>query len=390
MDIREILTGIQDDPEGQRRQEADCQRLIGKLISTVGRLREGPDAPTDRELLNLVDGLFHACEDFTVTPFRKEFDPLIERLSFTNERLDEADDAMLKTAWTEFIERENGDFTWPLNEGMADWYTDRGMVSHAIAVYEHLYSCVRRGELHQECSDNFEPWLVNLLNLCRQRNLPQRARHLCEVIEDFYNDGYVSLVSYAEALSLLPELTHAGIRQTIESDRTSTKRRLLSEHGALLDQLHHLTKKLVVEAELWSDAHWREVEPPAAPLRWALALESEFHHKVFIPYRRELGTVLGDRAPRPQQTCGLSQMIELVEKAGSNVGVKIVLETLHGGERLASGGTLNRLKTIRDHRNAIAHVRTGKAYTAGQCSEFLRTIGEYGWVFEFLTAIQPK
>lgn len=210
------------------------------------------------------------------------------------------------------------------------------------------------------------------------------------ISEDFYHDGYVSLESYAEALSLLPELTHEGIRQTIESDRTSTKQRLRSEHSALLDQLHPLTEKLVVEAELWSDAYWRKVEPSAAPLRWALALEAKFHPKVFIPYERELGTVLGDRAPRRHQNCGLSQMIKLIKEAGSNIGVKTVLMTLQGGKRLASGETLNRLKTIRNHRNAIAHLGTGRVYTASQCSEFLREIRDNGWVFEFLTAIQPR
>lgn len=104
---------------------------------------------------------------------------MIERLSFTRDRLK----ANLKTAWTSFLERSDIYFPWPLNLNMAMWYDDRGMVSHAIAVYEHLYSCIRRGELHQECESAFESWLVNLLYLCRQRNLPQRARHLCEVIE---------------------------------------------------------------------------------------------------------------------------------------------------------------------------------------------------------------
>lgn len=362
------------------------------MDSILSRPIAGLSRPTDAELLKLIDDLFHVC--FPETPFRARFDPLIEQLSFTRECLDEADTEDLKRKWTSFLKRSEREFSWPLNAGMAEWYARHHMVSHAIAVYEHLYACIRRGELHEECPESFEEWLVDLLHLCQERNLTWRTRHLCEVIEDFYHDGYVSTGSYVEALSLLPELSRAAIRQEIESDRASTEQRLRSEQRELLDELHHLTRKLLVEAELWSDPHWREVEPSAAPLRRALALESEFHHKVFLPHRRELETLLGDNAPGPKRTCGLSQMIELLEKAGSNTMgatiVREVLQTLHGGRRLASNETLRRLRTIRDHRNAIAHVRRGRPYTTVQCSEFLRIVRDSHWAFEFLTDIQHE
>ena len=145
-----------------------------------------------------------------------------------------------------------------------------------------------------------------------------------------------------------------------------------------------------MEAELWSSDHWRNIEPSAAPLRWALAIESEFHDKVFKPHRKHIQSALGAHAPRSGRACGIGQIAEVSEKAGSNnIGLKIMFAKIRGGDSLASSDTLAKLRIVCDHRNKIAHIREkeGRAYTVEQCHDFLREIRNMGWVFEFLEAL---
>jgi hypothetical protein len=260
MSQEDILREIQNDSERWHAEE-EKQQCLDQVKGILLRPRSGPNAPTDEELLRLIFDLFGI---YLEIPFSRDYDPLIERLSFTASKLESVDAVELKRAWTRFVSQTEID-EWPLNMCMAQWYAEHGMVSHAISVHEHLYSLILRGEFHQDCPDEFETWLIDLLDLCRRRKLPGRAKHLCEVIEDYYNNGYVSLDGYAETLSVLPELIHAGIKQQIHSDRCATRNRLEHEYGPVLDRLHGPTRKLVVEAELWSSNHWINIDPSAAP-----------------------------------------------------------------------------------------------------------------------------
>ena len=174
---RRILQELEDDPEYRRAQEESRQRLV-RLREEIRYFVESPsfgsEATTDRKCLNFISDLFNAQ---SVMPFSIEYDPLIDRLSFTTAQLDTAEDDHLRTAWTRLLKDSDIEFGWPLHDAMAYWYTERDMVPQAIAVYEHLYSEIRQGRLHGECPDNFERWLMELLNLCRQRGLIARARH---------------------------------------------------------------------------------------------------------------------------------------------------------------------------------------------------------------------
>ena len=389
MNLTDIFQ-IFDDPEEHRRATERKQRCLDQVRGILGRPQAGPNAPTDEELLTLISDLFHKV--YEKTPFSSDYDPLIERLSFTKRNLGALDACELKRAWTIFLDQTGIEFGWPLNVGMAEWYVERRKVDHAITVFEHLYSNVRRGVLHHgEYEDQLESWLMDLLVLCQQRNLPRRASHVCEVMEDFYNDGYVSIKAYTESLSISPQLIHAGIRNQINSDRRTTQNRLENECGPLLDNLHPLTKKLLVEAELWSSDHWRNIEPWAAPLRWALAIESEFHERVFNPNRERIESALGDHAPRRDQVCGLGQIIEVIKKAASNnIGLRIILGKMRDSDIFASQETLRKLRVVRKHRNQVSHVRGDGVYSVGNCCDFLREIREEGWVFKFLEALQPR
>ena len=166
------------------------------------------------------------------------------------------------------------------------------------------------------------------------------------------------------------------------------EQRLSQEQVALLEQLYFLTRRLVINAEAWSSDRWQGIEPSAGPRHWALALESEFHHKVFEPNRQFLESAARTHERDPVRTCGLGNMIKLAESA--SLETRSLLGNLRGGEFLASPYNLANLKLVREHRNVIAHVRKGQVYSVATCSEFLRLIRRTGWIFQFLEAIQPR
>lgn len=384
------------DPEKQRVEE---EKYLNQVVEVLSRPLSGPNAPTDKGLLTLIENMACFYSEFQLG---EGYDDLIERLSFTAREIEPVGKGELKTGWTKFLDNNEVNFIWPLNAGMAEWYEEHKMEFCAIAVYEHMYSFYRKGELLKEIGDDeslynmLEDCLNRLMYLCCKRNLLQRARHICEIIEDFYLDGNVSIEAYTNTLPLLYELNHASIGQQIESDRLETKNRLeKDEYSPLLDRLHGRTKYLIVEAELWSKDHWRNVMPSVAPLLWAQVIESEFHQKVYRLHKEKgLQAILEDRAPKRDQTCRLGPMIEILTKAGAsnNPGLKIILNGVHDGSSLTSSETIRKLKILFDHRNNVAHVREKeeKAYTSNQCSDFLKEIRETGWVFKFLEALQPR
>lgn len=391
------LAHLFSNPEKERAEEEKYLTQVSEILS---RPQSGPDAPTDKELLTRIEDMACFYSEFQLG---EGYDDLIKRLSFTAMPLKSVDAGELKTAWKRFLGENKFYFIWPLNEGMAEWYVERKMVSHAIAVYEYMYSFFLSGELHnevdgdEECTkEMIERCLTDLRHLCDQRNLPHRARHICEVIEDYYNIGYVSIEAYTNTLPSLHELNHASIGQQIESDRHETKNRLKKhEHRLLFSRLHPRTKYLVEEAELWSGDHWKNVAPFAAPLLWAQVIESEFHQKVFRLQKEGFQEILGKKAPNQQygHTCRLGPIIEIFKKAGdNNIGLKMVLDAMYNGNFLVAPETISKLRTILDHRNQVAHVREQgeKVYTIEQCSDFLKEIRETGWVFKFLEALQRR
>lgn len=385
-----------NDPETQREKRRKKDEWEEQRLDIESRPKSGPDAPTDGELLNLMSKGFEDL--FGEIPFGNDYDHLIERLSFTHSEVD--DERKLKTAWTTFLNEADTAFDeLTLSEGVAGWYEEREMYAHAIAVYEHLYALVRQGELghgdFDQRSDSsqrssLETWLTRLVKLYSRQEQPERARHLGELIEDYYIDGYVSLAGYIEIISFLPELSRTAIARQACSDRDEAWNKLKYEQALLFDDLHDRTKEMVVEAELWSNKHWINISPWIAPLCWAKTIESEFHHKVFMPNRPQIQELLGDDAPRPNQVCGLGHIIKVIRNAGSNVGLKCLFAEMRGSQFLASLDTFAKLDRVRDDRNRIAHISERKTYTSKEGCNFLREVRESKWIFDFLDALQPR
>ena len=390
-DMEELMEKVMNDPERQReKEEWERQRL-----DIESRSQSGPDVPTDEELLGLISKGFE-----NEGHFLHAFDSLVERLSFTHEKLETDDVGKLKTAWTRFLNEIDIAFDWPLCEGMAGWYEECEMYAHAIAVYEHLYTLVRRGELGRDHFDQrldsserslLEIWLGSLVSLYYYRlQQPGRARYFCELIDDYSDDGYVSPVGSAETISLRDELSRAAINPRFQTDLDAAQNRLRHEYGALFDGLHNKTKEFVVRAELWSNNHWISINPCTAPLRWALSIESEFHYKVFLSNRPQINEFFDGDAPRPNHVCGLGQIIKVLEKAKTNVGLCCILAAVRNNEFLASQDTLAKLEVVRNDRNRVAHASEKKAYTLTESRDFVEKIRETNWVFRFLDALQPR
>ena len=393
-DFLPLMDEVINDPEAQREMQRKKEEWEKQRLDIKSRPRSGPMAPTDRELLNLLSKGFDL---FGETPFGNDYDHLLDRLSFTDRTLESEDAGELKTAWTRFLNEVDIAFGWPLCEGMAGWYEERGKDAHAIAMYEHLYTLVRQGGLNDgdfdQRSDSsersfLEIWLVNLVSLYYYRlKQPERARHLCELIDDYSDDGYVSPVGSAEAISWKDELSRAAINPRFQADLDAAQNRLRHEYGSLLDDLHNKTKEFVVGAELWSNNHWINIDPGIAPLRWAQAIESEFDYKVFKPNPRQIRELLGDDKLRE---CTLGQIIKVLEKEGSNVDPSYRLAAMRNSEFLTSQDTLDKLDVVRVDRNRVAHGSKKKTYTLEDGHDFLRKIRETNWVFGFLDALQPR
>ncbi|MDE0406126.1 MAG: hypothetical protein OXI53_12540 [Nitrospira sp.] len=387
-----------NDPERQREKRRKKDEWEDQRLDIESRPQSGPDAPTDEELLSLIGKGFDL---FCEIPFGNDYDHLIKRLSFTHSTLEADDAGKLKTAWTMFLKEADIAFDeLTLSEGVAGWYEECEMYAHAIAVYEHLYTLVRRGELGRDHFDQrldsserslLEIWLGSLVSLYYYRlQQPGRARYFCELIDDYSDDGYVSPVGSAETISLRDELSRAAINPRFQADLDAVQNRLRHEYGALFDGLHNKTKEFVVGAELWSNNHWISINPCTAPLRWALSIESEFHYKVFRFNRPQINEFFGDDAPRPNQVCGLGQIIKVLAKAKTNVGLSCILAAVRNNEFLASQDTLAKLEVVRNDRNRVAHASEKKAYTLTESRDFVEKIRETNWVFRFLDALQPR
>ena len=389
----EFMEEVMNDPESQREMQRKIEEWETQRLDIISRPQSGPEALTDGEILNLIGKGFDL---FCEVPFGNHYDHLIERLAFTHKKLETDDAGKLKTAWTSFLNEVDVAFGWPLSEGMAGWYEEREMYAHATAVYEHLYTLVRRGELghgdfDQRSDSNessfLETWLIHLVKLYSRQKQSERARHFCELIDDYSDDGYVSPVGSAEAISWKDELSRAAMNPRFQADLDLARDTLKHEFDRF-DDLHNMTKEFVVGAELWSNNPWININPWIIPLRWAQAIESEFHHKVFMPNRHQIKDLLGDDKLRE---CTLGQIMKVLKKEVSDVGLlSEILAAMCNSEFLASQDTLDKLDIVRIARNRVAHGSKKKTYALEDGHDFLRKIRETNWAFRFLDALQPK
>ena len=346
---------------------------------------------TDAELLEII---LDASSLIDKPEFDQEdnLDAHMDSLAFTTISLIESDGESLKTAWSEFLGKtflDMKDRADDLYDIVAAWYFSKEMWSHSVAVYEYLYRQVRSGELVND-QESHAWWVLQLWKSCVKRGLKQRARELFGRIAEYHDDGEIVDADYYEILLQELELRDDETRETFEQDRCLAEERLRLDHGHMFDGLHPRTKGYVINAELWSDNRRRHLEPSAGPLGWALAIEAEFHQKVYKPHRDILTSAL----KRSLKTCGPRDISDLINLSfsGSFDGRVIsgVFETLIGGRGLTSIANLDALEVICEHRKQIAHVTNFGPYTSERCNNFLRILHDSGWLFKFLSALQPR
>jgi hypothetical protein len=391
MSLRDVLSHIEPDPEAEQLRK----RRLEQVQLVRSRLQVAPNSVTDGEILRCIDCLFHDL--YSTTPFEEDYDQFIEALSFTRGPLGNWEDSALKRAWTNFLEDNGSDLDWHLHQGFVQWFRSNEMPLHEIAVLEHARAEYCLGRLAPD-EGFLESWLFSLFQLCVRQNFIPRARYVAELIGDYHEDGFVSYGVYDEILDQQSALRYRELGQAIEEDRVEVERRLCSEYGPLFQNLHEVTRSLAIDAELWSKANLRAIEPAAGPRRWALATEAEFHEKVFQPNRHVLESALSGGNPYRRlgrgRSCSVGQIAHLIERSHEggmgSAAILGVFDRTRGGPHFARGGRLDLPQILLDHRDKIAHVTERGSYIPADCNEFLRVVCESGWAFRFLEAIQPR
>lgn len=348
--------------------------------------------PTDREVLDRIEGLFSAKLE---TPFDEEYDSLVESLSFTAAPLADVETGELKRAWGSFLNHafECGTrWEWPCNIGIAEWYCAHDMPHHAISVYEHLVAEIhQRGLVESEAEylGAHREWLLQLFQLSSHQGLTERALHVASIIGDFHDEGFFGAVEYAEVIASIPSLRRREFAETVKQERLEAIGRCRELFGSLFEQLHDGTRRCAIEAEFMSGVSMRSIDPSAAPRCWSLVIESEFHRKVFLPNR-----VLRDfiKPPlRESQSCSIGSILCLMRKSREESAVRLVFDGLQGGSEIGCRERFMHIfdSIVREHRNRIAHAGDARRYTLKECEDFLKSVRDSRWIIELLSAFQP-
>jgi hypothetical protein len=342
--------------EARIRKEKVCELKNKFLIDSC--------SVNDTELLEII---FVSLSELEKPGFHQEqdLDPYMEALSFSNQQLDKLDAENLKAAWSEFFKETFYD-TGNLEEEdvrhdlIALWYFFRKMWAHSVAVYEHVYRKIRKNEL-VNCSEYHATWVLQLWKACIEYGIKKRALELTPRIKEYESDGEIASEDFFDVLTKEVKLRFEDQKDLIDYERELAKQHLYIQHESLLDSLEKTTRDYVIEAELWSRANLRELEPTAAPRRWILAIESEFHHKVFERDRNILEKYLqGNRQEsplRPGQSCSIGQVALLVRKAGSRMDkdklLQAVFRRLQGSQEFTRSANLGIPNEVVEHRKQI-------------------------------------
>lgn len=375
-----------DELEGKRRERVRCLEE---------RFRECPESLTDRDRLEWITQKVRK-QGFGSDP---HFEMLVTLLTFAKETIDPEN---LKTAWKEFLtsgascDSPTSPEEWDLtcDRDIAHRFEHFGKTAHSISVYEHILSEIIGGDPNYR--DGVEECLFKLFEYYTKGTSTRRAREILTLIRTYNENGWVSDARYYEVLPQETELFYRELGERVDQGRRLVEERLRLEIGEMFENLHPMTRGFIVDAELWSDNRMRNLEPTAGPRRWILAVESEFHHKVFRKNRAVLERALqGNRLEnllRPEQSCSIGQIALLVRKAGSgrpeNALVTAVFRSLRGSKKFA-GAQIDIPQVMPKHRERFAHVNKGGDYTQEECNDFIREVRDSEWVHQFLLALQP-
>ena len=378
-ELREALRRVHDEQEGKRRER------IGHLEE---RFRECPESLTDRDRLEWIAQM--VCNPEIESA--QHFETLVTSLSFTKDTIDPDN---LKRAWKDFLTSETSrDSTTSAEEWnltcdlvMARCFELLDKTAQSISVYEHILSEIIGGDPNYR--DGAEDCLFKLFEHYVKGESGRRAREILTLIRTYNENDLVSDERYYAVLPQETELFYRELGEAVDRDRCLVEERLRLERGDTFESLHAITKSHIVDAELWSDDRMRNLEPSAGPRRWALAVEAEFHHKVYEPHRNELASALG----RSLKTCGPRDISDLIKYSSSGLFagrvISRVFERLFGRGTLTSVANLDALEVICEHRKQIAHVTTLGPYTFERCNAFMKEIRESEWIFTFLSSLQP-
>lgn len=296
----------------------------------------------------------------------------------------------------DFLNDTIGDWIWPHDLGIADWYIGHDRPLQALAVFEHLYARMRRDEFDpQDRARELRGVLICLFDLCVETGLTGRARYVAELIGDYRADGLIDLSTHTEVVSKESGLRFREVGEFMDEEREKAREGLRGKHGRLLDSLHLATQKLVVDAELWSHPRLMSLEPTAAPRHLTLAIEAEFHYKVIEPRRPSVKSALdkfiGKGKPlKDNHSCSPGQILHLIKESGSNPLARAVLGSIREWWDNGREESEEALSLVAQHRERLFHVSSGGAYSPEDCVEFLHAVHASGWVFRFLQTVQPR
>ena len=375
-DLRRFL----DEQEGRRRE---------RINHLEAKFKNDPGSLTDRDRLELI-GLMVCNPEIESA---QHFETLVTSLSLTKDTIDLEN---LKRAWKDFLTSETSrdsatsaeEWNLTCDLVMARCFECLDKTAQSISVYEHILSEVIGGDPNYR--DGAEYCLFKLFDHYVKGESGRRAREILTLIRTYNENDLVSDERYYAVLPQETELFYRELDKAVDRDRCLVEERLRLEIGDTFEKLHPLTKGYIVDAELWSDDRMRNLEPTAGPRRWALAVEAEFHHKVYEPHKNELASALG-RFPK---TCGPRDISDLIKHSSSGLFagrvISRVFERLLGRGALASVANLDALEVICEHRNQIAHHDTTLgSYTFERCNAFMKEIRESEWIFTFLSSLQP-
>jgi hypothetical protein len=384
--LNDVLKPFLDQEEDRRRE---------RLQYLEAKFKDDPESLTDRDRLELIALMPRSPEIQSA----QHLEALVTQLTFVNEAIDPED---LRTAWKKFLTSLSScdspslppEWNSKCDWVMARCFEELGKRMHSVSVCEYMLSQMIGGD--PDYHKYAEECLFGLFEYYFESKPSRRAREILTLITTYCENDFISDDRYYAVLPKETELFYREKGEVVDRDRHLVEERLRLELMEAFDKLHAATRIHLIDAELWSEGHMRRDEPTAGPRRWVLAIESEFHYKVFKPNREILERALQGNRPesplRPEQSCSIGQIAGLVKKAGSGRPTDKLVAAVFGrlrGHRKFVSGQLNIPEVAPKHREKFAHVKEEGPYAQDDCDDFIRQVRASGWIYQFLLALQP-